>query len=239
MKPAALLRALTALLIPFACKPAPGGPCERGEARCLDAQREIVCDDGKFVETPCRGKAGCSTIKETTTCDISGNRPGDACAKSEQGVAACADPSGMIACHSGRFERVECRGPRGCETVVGQPNCDQSVADVGDACKLPNAKSCSTDKQSVLVCREGRLEPLYSCRGQAGCSSAAGKLACDQTVARLKDPCDKGLDGHVACSEDAAQLLVCKSETFVASEKCKAGTKCTVSGQSTACAKPG
>jgi len=154
-------------------------------------------------------------------------------------VAACALEGGMIACHSGRFELVACRGPRGCETIAGQPNCDQSVADPGDACKLPNAKSCSTDKQAVLRCREGQLRQLYSCRGESGCSSSAGKLACDQTVARLKDPCDKGLDGHVACSEDAAQLLICKGETFVASEKCKAGTKCTVSGQSTACAKPG
>ncbi len=239
MKPANPLRSLVLLLLLLpSCKPAPGSACDRGEARCLDARRELVCDDGKFIETPCRGPGGCSTLQETTSCDISGNRAGDPCSRTEEGAAACAEPNRMIACHAGRFADVPCRGPRGCESVAGQPHCDQSVAEPGDACKLPNAKSCSQDKQSVLSCLNGRLAPLYLCRGQAGCSSAGGKLSCDQTVARLKDACDKGLDGHVACSEDRRGLLACSAESFVASEKCKAGTECVVSGQSTRCTKP-
>jgi hypothetical protein len=225
------------LLGAAACKPAVGGSCDAHEARCLDDARAIVCDEGKFIETPCKGKGGCSTAREKTSCDISGNQPGDACSKSDEGVAVCAGESAMLACHGRKYETVPCRGPRGCEMVVGQPNCDQSVAELGEACKKQNAKACSADKTRVLSCAEGRMKELYACRGEGQCSSAAGKLACDQTVAKLGDQCDKALAGHIACSEDKKSLITCTAERFVPSEKCKAGTVCTVSGQSTKCAK--
>ncbi len=220
------------------CKPGPGSSCDVGEARCLDARRELVCDDGKFVETPCKGKGGCTTIQEATSCDISGNQPGDPCAKADEGVAVCADERAMLACHARQFTKVACRGPRGCELVGKQANCDQSVAEVGEACKKAGASACSVDNSRVLTCRDGSMVELYRCRGENQCSSAAGKLACDQTVAKLGDTCDKTLSGHVACSEDKKSLITCQNERFVASEKCKPGTVCTVSGQSTSCAKP-
>ena len=226
------------VLLTLSCKPGPGSSCDVGEARCLDQKRALVCDDGKFVEAPCKGKAGCSTVQETTTCDISGNQPGDVCSKADEGVAVCAGDSAMLACHGRKFENVPCRGARGCESVAGQANCDQSIAAVGEACKKPNAKACSVDKRRVLSCTDGSLREQYECRGDAGCSAEGGKLACDQTVAKLGDACDKGLDGHIACSEDRKALITCNGERFVASEKCKSGTVCTVSGQSTSCAKP-
>jgi hypothetical protein len=194
-----------------------------------------VCDDGKFVETPCRGKGGCSTKDQKTSCDISANRPGDACSIEDQGVAVCASASAMLACHGRKFENVPCRGPNGCEMVGDQPHCDQSVAEAGEACAKDGAKACATDKTRVLACASGRLQELYLCRGEAQCSAAAGKVACDQTVARLSDRCDKALSGHIACSEDKKSLIACKDERFVPAEKCKAGTVCTVTGQSTKC----
>ncbi len=221
-----------------ACKPAPGGKCDRGEARCLDATHELVCDDGLFVDVPCRGKAGCNTVQETTTCDISRNQLGDRCGKADEGAAICAGDKAMLACHSGKFERVPCLGPRGCELASGQANCDQSIAEAGDACKKENAKACSADKSRVLACKLGRMSELYVCRGEALCNSEGGKLTCDQTVAKLGDICDKGLSGHIACSPDKRSLIKCEAERFVPSEKCKPGTVCTVSGQSTTCAKP-
>jgi hypothetical protein len=226
------------LLLTLSCKPGPGSSCDVGEARCLDSRRSIVCEDGKFVETPCKGKAGCITVQETTGCDISGNQPGDVCVKSDEGVAVCAGADAMLACHGRKFERVPCRGSRGCEMVAGQANCDQSIAEPGEACKKQNAKACSVDKSRVLSCDDGRMHEQYWCRGEAGCSAAGGKLSCDQTIAKLGDACDKGLDGHVACSEDKKALITCNGDSFVPSEKCKAGAVCTVSGQSTSCARP-
>lgn len=226
------------LLSFLACKPRAGSSCESDEARCLDTSRALVCDEGKLVETPCKGKAGCSTVQERTACDISGNAPGDACSKVDEGVAVCAGSDAMLACRARKFERVPCRGPRGCEMTGEQAHCDQSIAEPGEACKKPNAKACSTDRSQVLACVDGRMAPAYFCRGENRCSSAGGKLGCDQTVARLGDACDKALSGHVACSEDKRALITCQAERFVPSEKCKPGTTCTVSGQSTACSRP-
>lgn len=222
----------------FSCKPAPGGSCAVHEARCLDPQRALVCDDGKFVEVPCRGKAGCATVQERTVCDISGNQPGDVCSKADEGIAACRGADAMLACHGAKFESVPCRGPRGCDMLGEQASCDQSVAEAEELCKKPSAKACSVDKSQVLSCVNGRMIAQYLCRGPAQCNAAGGKLSCDQTVAKLGDSCDKALSGHIACSEDKKSLITCKDERFVPSEKCKAGTLCTVSGQSTKCEKP-
>lgn len=231
-----LLFALVLSCLPLlACKASPGSSCAAHEARCLDDRRALVCDDGQFVETPCRGKDGCTTKDQKTRCDISGNQPGDACRGSDQGVAVCSSPTAMLACHGRTFENVPCRGPRGCEMIGEQPHCDQSIAEAGEACTKEGAKACAADGTRVLSCAAGRLGELYVCRGEARCTSAGGKLACDQTVARLGDHCDKTLSGHIACSEDKKALITCQNERFVPSEKCKAGKVCTVSGQSTKC----
>lgn len=221
-----------------ACKPRPGSSCQAHEAHCLDAKRALVCDDGRLVETPCRGKSGCSTAQERVACDISANLPGDACSKAEEGAAVCLADGAMLACHARKYERVACRGPRGCEMLGAQANCDQSIAEPGEVCNKAAAKACSRDGSQVLSCEGGRLSPLYLCRGEAGCRAAAGKLSCDQTLARLGDNCDKALGGSTACAEDRKSLLVCQGERFALSEHCKAGKSCKVDGQSTQCERP-
>lgn len=224
----------------LSCKPGPGSSCDAHEARCLDAKRALVCDAGKFVETPCKGKAGCVTDQQLqrTSCDISGNEPGDACSGNDEGVAVCLSEQAMLSCHGKRYESVPCRGPKGCQMLGDQASCDQSVAEIDEACKKDNAKACSVDKTQVLSCKAGHMAALYFCRGDQHCSAEGGKLACDQTIALPGDVCDKGLSGSTACSVDKKALLSCQSERFGAPEKCKPGTTCTVSGQSTKCEKP-
>ena len=223
-----------------ACKPVAGGSCHEGEAQCLDQKRAVVCDPEllTFIETPCRGKAGCRTAQERTACDMSGNTVGDSCSKADEGVAVCVGNDAMLACHGRRFERVPCRGPRGCAMAGEQASCDQSIAEPGESCKKPGAQACSVDGSQVLACRDGKMTPQYLCRGEGRCGSAGGKLSCDQTVARLGDECDAKLSGHIACSEDKKALITCQGERFVASEKCRPGTRCSVLGQATKCEKP-
>jgi hypothetical protein len=222
------------------CKPAPGRSCRVNEARCLDPKRELVCDPEllTFIEMPCKGKAGCVTAEERTSCDVSGNAEGDPCSKADEGIGVCAGSDAMLACHDRKFERVPCRGPRGCAMLGEQPSCDQSIAEAGESCKKAGAQACSVDGNQVLLCSEGKLTMQYVCRGQGRCSSTGGKLSCDQTIARLGDGCDKKLSGHIACSEDKKALITCQNERFVSSEKCKPGTLCSVLGQSTKCDRP-
>jgi hypothetical protein len=228
------------LLSFYSCKPGPGSSCRIGEARCLDGKREIICDPDqlRFVEVPCKGKKGCVTEHERTACDISGNASGDPCSALDRGVAFCLGGDAMLACHDEKFERVPCRGPRGCVMLGEQASCDQSIAEIGEACEAANRKACSVDKTQVLTCASFHMAAEFVCRGEGQCRSAGGKLACDQTVAKLGDGCDKRLSGDIACSLDRKALLVCKDEKFVWSEKCKRGTLCAVNGQSTGCEKP-
>ena len=226
------------LVLAAACKPGPGSSCEKGEARCLDKQRELICQDGKFVETPCRGPGGCSVAPEGVRCDISGNSAGDVCSTDEQGASACKDGQTMLSCRGGRYVAVPCRGPNGCQNEGTRSLCDQSMATLGDDCGTEGTKACSVDGREVLACKQGKMGPLVLCRGSRGCSAVGGKLDCDLSIAAEGDACDAKLEGHVACSRDAAKIVRCSGGRFVEDDTCKAGKRCVTSGTSTECAKP-
>lgn len=222
-------------LVATACKRSPGSFCQPREAHCLDEGRALLCSGGTLREVPCRGKEGCSSKDGKTSCDFSGNRPGDRCTAEDEGVAVCESPGSLLVCRGEVFASVPCRGPGGCERRGEQAHCDHSVAQPGERCQVTGAKACAPDGGSVLACGDGYMRELYRCRGQGGCRAEGSRVACDQTVARLGDLCDKTSNGHMACSEDDKGLVTCKDEHFVPAEKCKAGTRCAVSGQSTRC----
>ncbi|HVJ20460.1 MAG TPA: hypothetical protein VM686_33835 [Polyangiaceae bacterium] len=220
-----------------ACKPGPGSSCEKGEARCLDRQRQIVCQEGIYIETPCRGPLGCAQDVEGTSCDISKNRPGDPCSLEEQGSAACQDGKTMITCRSGKYVALACGGPNGCEREGNRALCDRSVAALGDDCDNDGIKACSRDSRQVLTCRDGQMATLLECRGDRGCLSVGSKLDCDLSIAAEGDPCEQKLEGHVGCTPDRDAMVTCHQGRFVLEEKCKAGRACVTEGSSSSCAK--
>jgi hypothetical protein len=234
-----MLGVLAALSLPD-CKPTAGSSCDKGEARCLDSKRELICQAGRFVESPCNGPGGCVQSDKGTSCDFSGNQPGDPCSADEQGAASCSSKDGMLACHGGVYAFVPCRGYRGCVNAEGRAVCDTSIAEPGDVCSDDNLKACSGDRSQVLICKQHTMQRFYSCRGENGCLSSGGKLNCDTSISKLGDACDKKLEGQAfACTPDAAEILVCKGGAFVTDETCKAGQKCSVVGLSTKCRRPG
>ncbi len=233
---ALIFAAWLALLLGASCRAGVGDKCEKGDARCLDAARELVCENGKFIEVPCRGARGCAASERGVACDISKNRAGDRCSRDEEGSAVCQDARQLLACHGGVYELVPCRGPNGCVMESEHALCDTSVGVSGDACRDEGKKRCAEDKTAVLVCKDGRLSALYSCRGASGCSVSGNKLDCDMSLAVEKDPCDPRLEGHVACSGDRSATLICKSGRFVLDEKCRGGS-CVAEGNQTRCQK--
>ena len=232
---------VTLVLLAFlvSCKSSVGGSCDQGDGRCLDAKRELICQAGKFIETPCAGPRGCSSIEKGTSCDFSANKPGDPCSTDDEGAATCTGKAGMISCHGGAYARVPCRGARGCLDAEGRALCDASLAEPGDVCHEENLKSCSSDGAQVLICKQGIMQRFYLCRGGSGCAASAGKLSCDTSVAKQGDACDKKLEGQTfSCTPDGTAILVCKGGAFTLDESCKAAQKCIVVGNSTRCAKP-
>jgi hypothetical protein len=219
------------------CKPSVGSSCEPDESRCLDRTSQLSCNDGHFIQTPCKGPGGCAADDKGVRCDISGNQPGDPCSRADEGAASCVGPR-MIVCRGGKYGFAECRGEKGCSNEAGRALCDTSVAIGGDSCVKEGLKACSTDGKQAMSCKAGKMQPLYACRGEAGCSSAGGKVSCDTSIADIGDVCDASGEGKNACSTQRDAILVCRAAHFALDEKCKRGTKCNASGGSVSCDKP-
>jgi hypothetical protein len=150
----------------------------------------------------------------------------------------CADEKTLVACRRGKYARVPCRGPGGCEQESGNTRCDATIAEVGEPCAEDDKKACATDGRHVLACEGGRMRPKYECRGENGCRVAERKVNCDLSIARLGDVCDKLVEGTFACTEDAKAIVRCEGGKFVADEKCKGAARCLAEPGSTRCAKP-
>jgi hypothetical protein len=221
-----------------ACKPGVGSRCDKGEARCIDKANALVCEAGRFIEAPCRGKNGCRLEVDRTACDVHGDNPGDACSTDDEGSAVCTSDKAMIACKKGRFVAVPCRGQHGCVEEGGRAECDETVAESGEACGHDGKKACSSDAKRVLTCAGGQTETRYQCRGERGCTVNQGKIDCDVSVARNGDACDTLFEGTFACTEDGAAIVKCNAGKFVPDETCKRGMRCLAEPGTTRCAKP-
>ena len=225
-------------LLSAGCKPAVGSRCDKGESRCIDHVRALVCQDGRFIETPCNGKAGCRLQGDVTVCDAHGNKPGDPCSTDEDGAAVCADEKTLLACHAGKYALVACRGSHGCAEAGRHAECDETIAEAGEACAHEGKKACSVDGKQVLACAQGQTETRYQCRGERGCTVKGGKIDCDVSVARNGDACDPQFEGTYACTEDATAIVRCVNGRFEADETCKRGLRCFAEPGTTRCAKP-
>jgi hypothetical protein len=234
-----IIALLQAILFIAGCKPSVGSSCENGEARCVDAKTELACQAGQFIATPCHGPGGCVQTAQSTSCDFSGNKNGDACSADDEGSASCASKDVMLACHGGLYAALPCRGPQGCVNAAGRALCDTSIAEPADACHDENLKGCSSDGSQVLICKQHTMQRFYQCRGPSGCAQASGKLKCDTSLAKLGDACDQKLEGQAfACTPDQSAILICKGGAFALDETCKAGQKCASLSGSAHCSPP-
>lgn len=189
------------------------------------------------MATPCRGPGGCAVLPTVgVACDITRNKPGDLCAKGEEGVASCTSDHQMIVCRGGTYRFEPCRGKEGCENSRGRANCDKTLASVEDPCKEEGSKACEVKGQDLLVCKGGKMALLYRCLGPNGCQ-AVGQLNCDLSVADKGDPCDAKMEGASACTPDKTAILACRSGKFVKDQDCDKNQVCESSG-STRCAEP-
>ncbi|HEX9621688.1 MAG TPA: hypothetical protein VF989_16195 [Polyangiaceae bacterium] len=216
------------------CEPAAGRSCGEGDVYCVDRSRQLVCEDGVFIETPCRGPGGCAIHPDGVRCDVAKNRAGDRCSKDDEGASACAAEHRMLVCRGGAYVDVPCRGPDGCITAGSRTSCDTAVARAGDACS-GNAQACDDAGKRVLVCRDRKMEPSFHCRGPDGCAVQGGPLSCDVSIARVGDPCDERMQGQHACADDQSGLVTCKDGKFQLTEACPKGKSCTSEGSLVGC----
>lgn len=226
--------AALAALLQLGCDPAVGRSCDEGDVYCVDRTRELVCENGAFIEAPCRGPGGCAIHPDGVRCDISKNHAGDRCSKDDEGASVCAAEHRMLVCRSGAYADVPCRGPDGCVGAGSRTSCDTSVARAGDLCS-GNAQACDEAGKRALVCHEGKMRAAFHCRGVDGCAFHGGQLSCDLSIAKVGDPCDERMRGQHACSDDQSGLVTCQAGKFQLTEPCLKGKRCTAEGSSVGC----
>jgi hypothetical protein len=156
-----------------------GEPCmgEDDEYACSpDKKRALVCKANVFqTHLECRGKAGCTMLGRTFSCDTSIATKGDSCRS--QGAVACGeDQKHMLVCRDGRFELYRyCRGQYGCFTKGEAPSCDETLSLAGDPCGIPGQVVCATDGKTELVCQGGLFMKSITCKHSCTVTNRPGR----------------------------------------------------------------
>lgn len=228
-----------AVLIASGCKPKVGDDC-KSEAKeiCVDERQALVCHQGSWEPMICRGSRGCSKTDDGESCDQSVAEANDVC-NLERDVVCTADKKHMLECRQGHWTKAQsCFGDRGCTVGEDKVHCDNSFADVDDACNEENDFACSRDKTKALVCRGGKFVVKSQCKGKNACrlsgdSSSGFKIECDDSIANAGDPCDK--ENHFACAQDQQTILKCVGKRFVSDERCSTKQRCDVRGDVVGC----
>ncbi len=170
--------------------------------------------------------ASLALVSALVALTLPGCKPKEGKACKTEGQESCVDGKTALACHSGVWERMECRGVLGCRKVGSQAECDQSVALNNDVCNLADDVVCSSDRKSMLECKKNHWTKTSNCMGQNACVLVGKTVKCDNSVANLGDSCSH--DEDYACSPDKKLSLVCKGEKFKISANCRGPKGCNV-----------
>jgi hypothetical protein len=222
MKRALLWVVLAGASSSLACKPRIGDPCREANEECKDEHTKLVCKNGRFMPIPCDGDKGCSLDRTMgkARCDWSGNKQGSHCDDRLSGMRMCRDTKSSLACRSGQFDLLRCRGPKGCQPEGSESDsiaktCDNSIAKAGDTCDpvWSPAPACDDEGKSELFCQKsGVFAFKRHCRGPKGCVVKEGAAWCDDSLQEVGDPC---VSLPELCSEDGRAMLVCGLGTVI------------------------
>ena len=157
--------------------------CDQGLstlACTMDKKSELRCKANKFVLTStCRGPGGCTFEGTTLKCDTDVADPKDPC--EDEGDLSCAlDGKSLLRCKKEKYV-VEgtCKGPDGCKSSGGNFRCDDSKADVGDACHVENNFACTFDGKALLACHDHTFKLDRPCKKSCTAADAPDKRTFD------------------------------------------------------------
>lgn len=126
-------------------------------------------------------------------------------------------------CKSGHFElSAQCKGDNGCYHDGSLIRCDESKANVGDACGV-DGHACSLDGKIELVCKNGLYSESATCPGPNGCVVVGKTISCDGKEMKIGAPCT-GSNG--VCGEGHTTRLKCQSGELVLDQDCRGPKGC-------------
>ena len=157
---------------------------------------------------------------------------GETCKMSRHGsLEGCADANTVLRCESQQLVAYPCGGPQGCRSKSDWVDCDQSIGAEGNSCLSERASdnevACSVDG-SALRCEGSKFIVGRQCRGPKGCTTTAGEVLCDQTVAVAGDKCSKLKlpSTNNVCSVDRKSILSCEDGIFATRQQCASAKGC-------------
>jgi hypothetical protein len=159
----------------------PGEPCDTAQSdyECGTDKVSVVECKGKHWKLAgrCPGPKGCTSQKQKVACDDSVADVGMPCAV--EGASACSgDKRALLKCKDGVMtESAKCRGANGCDASSGGPQCDATIAQVGDACTTEDGAACSVDGKLLLRCRSRVMAATQTCK--TPCKVAGTAILCN------------------------------------------------------------
>ncbi len=209
-----------------------GDPCTGHVAVCRGPEVALVCHEGKYFETPCRGPQSCRVEAGNIVCDTSLDDERDKCPPEWEDTGTCRGIDTFVSCRNGRYQVLDCRGPKGCASKDDKVACDISVAVAGDLCNHEGQSACADDKTTMLTCENGKMAMPRPCRGPLGCHSPdAAHVACDEAAIE-GDPCTGDVG---ACSLDGRAMMRCKDGKYTLLHICRGAEGCRVRSGSVGC----
>lgn len=141
-----------------------------GTAPPLDPERATASSQLPETATSTEGdepRSGTAAVSYATA--------GDACTT---GFACSIDATLSLRCEGGMMVvHGLCRGPKHCRANERGVRCDQTVAEIDDACDGDDA-ACSVDGINLLVCRDGRRKLKSACTTGCEVQRKMGLVMC-------------------------------------------------------------
>jgi len=163
-----------------------------------DHKEALRCANKHFVvDETCKGPTGCKIdATQKIACDNDIADVNDPC--HFLGDYACTtDRSLVMKCEANKMTPLNtCRGPKQCRivTVAKQDKvefqCDDSVAQDGDACDTNGEEACSMDKKAIFTCRGNKFGGQRPCAGGCVYEERTDHYTCNDTAPAA--PADAG-----------------------------------------------
>ncbi len=104
-----------------------------------------------------------------------GPKAGGSCATANE--AECNGANAAFVCVDSKWMALECRGPNACRVTGSSVDCDQSLANLNDACDEEGNYACTVDKKASLKCVGKKWTMDEQCPNS--CSVSSTEVACN------------------------------------------------------------
>lgn len=149
-----------------------------------DKKGMLQCTKNHWTQVQsCLGDRGCAMERKKVTCDNSIAKEGDSC-REEDDFACSVDRKSALKCSKGSFVQASlCKGPKNCKIGGDQKSgfkveCDDSIANAGDACEKEEHFSCSSDQRAILKCKSRKFDIEDRCKTKEKCEIRGGQVGC-------------------------------------------------------------